>query len=147
MAAAWRTALTLAAVIGVTDLIYVAWVGGDFMNARFLIPTTPFLGLAVELALADAVRVSGTRPSLAARAWPALAGVAIALSTPRSRSAIHDFNGVHGIVDERRYYRARREITSAGTEKICASCSVGCRCASRYRAAAPSSATTARRPP
>ena len=104
VAAAWRTALTLAAVIGVTDLIYVAWVGGDFMNARFLIPTTPFLGLAVELALADAVRVSGTRPSLAARAWPALAGVAIALSTLRSRSAIHDFNGVHGIVDERRYY-------------------------------------------
>jgi len=43
VAAAWRTALTLAAVIGVADLIYVAWVGGDFMNARFLIPTTPFL--------------------------------------------------------------------------------------------------------
>ena len=103
-AAAWRPALALAVVIGVADLIYVAWVGGDFMNARFLIPTTPFLGLAVELALADAVLVAGARPSLAARVWPALVAVAMALSTLRSRSAIHDFSGVHGIVDERRYY-------------------------------------------
>jgi len=99
--------LVLALGMGLAYTAYVMRVGGDFMYARLLIPTAPFLMIALERTLELA---------LARRAvwqWAASAGAVAALAlTP---IPLHDAEIEHGVVDEHRVYtsavmaRARRE--------------------------------------
>ncbi|MCR9140747.1 MAG: hypothetical protein NXI24_00635 [bacterium] len=48
-------------------IAYVIWVGGDFMFGRFLVPITPLLYFAGEIALRNLYRKK--RPELMPRAW------------------------------------------------------------------------------
>ncbi len=88
--------LTLAFVLAY--LAFVAWVGGDFMFARFAMPITPALYLGFELLR---------------RRWPG-AGVAIALAAfavggtllPAYPEGLRAKGELRGIVEERTYYPA-----------------------------------------
>lgn len=98
---------------------YVAWVGGDFMFARFMIPATPLLYLAFEAGLRLLLR---NPPSLAS--WPerlqralqapgrkatlalGILLACVALRQDPFRNAAAPM--LRGVVDERRVYSPRR---------------------------------------
>ncbi len=91
----------LAVAFAAAHTASVARVGGDFMFARFMIPATPFLGVALELALSMLAMRLG-----AGRSWvpAALAGVALA-TIAFAPDPLRGRDSVRGIVDERAYYR------------------------------------------
>jgi arabinofuranosyltransferase len=85
-------------------LLYILWIGGDFMNGRFL--TAPFV-LAVAVLAREASRLSGTRVLAGAAAVvivgliPAGAPLASGPEYGRNRDSLID---PYGIADERAYY-------------------------------------------
>lgn len=97
---------------------YVAWVGGDFMFARFMIPATPLLFLAFEAGLRLVLRPE------ARNRWPQFMRTALQSPARTANLALatllacvslrHDpFQNaaapmLRGIVDERRVYSPRR---------------------------------------
>jgi hypothetical protein len=89
-------ALVLILVLSVSHILYVIWVGGDFMFARFLIPITPALYLALELVLQHIHR---------SRVRLLLAGaVLLATAFPWYPSEIRTLENPTGIVEERAFY-------------------------------------------
>ncbi|MFM1874014.1 MAG: hypothetical protein RL398_3436 [Planctomycetota bacterium] len=83
-----------------TYLAFVVWVGGDFMLARFVLPVTPLLYLAIELA---------------ARRLPTRAGAAVCLAAfgltllcAPGPELLRTDDNVRGIADERAQYPAER---------------------------------------
>lgn len=82
------------------NLVFVLWVGGDFMFARFFIPATPLLYLATELLLRS---VSATLPTLARMAIVAL-GTLLSLVP----SWLEAREQRRGIGDERSQYPPER---------------------------------------
>lgn len=85
------------ALVSVAFLLYVLRVGGDFMFARFLLPITPLLFVALEEALR--------------RRWPAVGilGAVIVLAAtaaapPWRQHLLADPKRAGGIVDEHRFY-------------------------------------------
>lgn len=96
--------LRLAAAHAALVIVATAYVGGDFMFARFLLPATPFLLLLCERAL-----VALPRGRTAAAA---LFAAALAAGGVWRERALHGLNfALHGIVDERSQYP--RELMAA----------------------------------
>ena len=90
-------ALVLALAHALWVVATTAWVGGDFMFARFLLPATPFLCLLCEAAVLWAGRVA---PVAALVTVGALAGGGM-----WRQQALHGRNvAIHGIADERSQY-------------------------------------------
>jgi hypothetical protein len=97
--AGWVRAAALAAAFGLSYSWYVMRVGGDFMFARLLVPTSPFFAVLLELGLE---RVTPRRP------WPRLVILAIVLAGMAWTPSRIDHGGwVRKIVDERDFYRRR----------------------------------------
>jgi hypothetical protein len=101
----------------VTFTVYVMRVGGDFMFARFLIPVTPFLAVALEEGLvawsgADVRGALRTRLGLAAGVT-AIAAVALTPSPVGRRE-------LRGVVDERAFYETndRRQVEWMAAEQL-----------------------------
>jgi hypothetical protein len=98
--AAWaRTAAPLAAAALAASALYVAfvaWVGGDFMFARFLVPITPLLLLGFDL---FAARLAAPWAAFALTA--AVAAGTVARVYPEQ---VAQPGGARGIVEERKIY-------------------------------------------
>ncbi len=94
-------ALPMLAGIALAYLGFVIWVGGDFMFARFCLPVTPLLYLALE---------GLTRRHLTGRArW--LAASAVVLGTllwHQQADLLVTGQAVHGVADERAQYPKER---------------------------------------
>jgi hypothetical protein len=100
--AAGREAL-LASGFALVHALWVVKVGGDFMYARLLIPSTPFFAIALELAIGPlAARLAARRPTI-----PALAAALVLAQTAFAHLPFQGLGWVRGIVDERGYYDAR----------------------------------------
>lgn len=85
------------AVVSVVMLLYVLRVGGDFMFARFLVPITPLLYVALEEAIHRRGPVMGI--------LGAVVVVAATVLVPVQRHRLlGDRDRAHGIVDEHEYY-------------------------------------------
>jgi hypothetical protein len=92
-------AILLAAAHAAVAILSTAWVGGDFMFARFLLPATPFLALLAEHAVLVLPRGAGVA-ALVLAAWVVNGGIW------RERT-LHGLNvAVRGIADERSQYPA-----------------------------------------
>lgn len=89
--------LTLAYVLGY--LAFVAWVGGDFMFGRFVMPITPALYLGFELLRRS---YPGAGPALLLGAL-AIAGTELRLFPEQLRNK----GDINGIVEEPTYYPAQ----------------------------------------
>jgi hypothetical protein len=87
----------LLVVLPVLWCAYVARVGGDFMYARFLLPITPLLLLALEWGL---LRLPVPTAGAVALGLAVAAGTRWAPIPPELR----ELPGLHGIVEERRWY-------------------------------------------
>jgi hypothetical protein len=96
-AALARRQLSLALLVSVGFIVYVARVGGDFMFARFLVPVTPLMLVALEIGIEWLVPAGAERVAVAA-----LALLAIAFA----RNPIEATHHPHGIVNERAWYPA-----------------------------------------
>ncbi len=81
-------------------ILYVTRLGGDFMFARFFVPMTPLLYLAVE----DVLRGSRRR-WVEITAAVLIVGSTLAARPLRARTFVGR-DRVHGIVDETKYYTA-----------------------------------------
>lgn len=90
---AWSCAL--AAAMALLYGLYVVRVGGDFMYARFLIPTVPFCAILLDWAL---LRLTAARPRLNL-AW----GGALALALLLTPHPLQGPRRVHGIINEWSY--------------------------------------------
>lgn len=90
-----RLGLT-AAAMAAAYVLFVTRVGGDFMFARMLIPTTPFLLITIEL---------GASRLLARQAWGQVAlvvGMTVALIVPNYPMTKREL--LYGVANERSYY-------------------------------------------
>ncbi len=91
-------AMALALVTATTCIAFVTRMGGDFMFARFYLPATPFLLLAIEW-LVHLV------PRRALRFAAAAAVIGLVLfAAVRKHAWFSDKRHVHSIVDEPQYY-------------------------------------------
>jgi arabinofuranosyltransferase len=79
---------------------YVLWVGGDFMNGRFLAPAV-FVGVVVLFVSFRELSQRSTVPLLIALAGASLADHYVVRPSVRNP---HDFTANHGINNEREYY-------------------------------------------
>jgi hypothetical protein len=93
------SALAIAATMAVGYFLYVAEVGGDFMYARFLVPTTPLYLVAFTILLHFG---TATWPAYTVPIVGSLAGLALFFSPCPVGVRI---DSSHGIVDERAFYR------------------------------------------
>ncbi len=76
-------------------LLHVLRVGGDFMFARFLLPITPVLLLALERGLA--LVPGGLR-------WPCVAAVLVGVGLVKPPDGLFELEGIDGVVEERSWY-------------------------------------------
>jgi hypothetical protein len=90
-------ALVVAWAMAAAYTLGVVRVGGDFMYARLLVPTLPFLAIAAEFAL---LLLMPQRPRFRA----AIGGIAAAAAYFMHCPVGTDIAAHHGIVDERAYY-------------------------------------------
>lgn len=79
-------------------LAYLAYVGGDFMFARFIIPLVPLLLIQLDACVAEFPP--------AARAVVTLAVVTLTVAQPR---VIQEWEAHHGVNDEWNYYMSPRD--------------------------------------
>ena len=84
----------------VAQVAYVLWVGGDFMNGRFLANA---VFIAVALLFAAFSRLPQSRTTMVLAALVAVALTDTYVVRPSVKDA-HDFNAHHGINNEREYY-------------------------------------------
>jgi hypothetical protein len=111
-------ALVLAFAHAALVVATTAWVGGDFMFARFLLPATPFLCLLCEAAALAAGRAA---PAVALVLAAGVAGGGLW----RQRS-LHGRNvALHGIADERSQYSADLLATRARQGEVLRRCVAG----------------------
>ncbi|MFQ5598934.1 MAG: hypothetical protein ACE5G2_00095 [Candidatus Krumholzibacteriia bacterium] len=117
--AAVAPAFALAYVSSALSIFYVTRVGGDFMFARFFLPTTPFLLLLCEW----------LNHHLGRRAWRVAGGLAlaglVAYGVVRKHSQFSDKRHVWGIVDEPQYYPDQRLEEIRGMAAALEACLAG----------------------
>lgn len=112
--AGFRQPLTLAVAHALVIVLSTAYVGGDFMFARFLLPATPLLALLAELAVRRAPR--------ARTAW----AVALVLSTLAGglwrEHTLRWPTKPRGIVDERSFYPPEDVVARRAHGEVIAAC-------------------------
>lgn len=123
LAPGWNSgrAPLLLALFGVPYLAFVVWVGGDFMFARFLIPITPVLYLALELFARAMLPARGV---LIAAALIALGSALPYRHAGLTATGADGAYGISGIGEERAVYTAeiveRRKLAALRLRELCA---------------------------
>jgi arabinofuranosyltransferase len=92
----------------VAHVFYVFWVGGDFMNGRFLANA---VFIAVAVVFVTFRRLSRPQTSMVLAAIAAVALTDQTVVRPSVKDA-HDFNAHHGINNEREYYSSSTGLMS-----------------------------------